>query len=185
MAGTRELAKVETAQGYQVGDYLVLRITGDKPSPCFVVDIEQSPIDIFPPQFVATWWIDPRVRCPQVITPYERVEAFAVANLGGKSVTLQTADGDREISVEEITEERAAAPATAGVSIADVIGPPQEAVGYSDDYDVGAAVKDAIGNLPRRGEHIPDWLAQYTVVEIGAEVGGIAGFNRLYARVRG
>jgi hypothetical protein len=39
---------------------------------------------------------------------------------------------------------------------------------------VGEAIRDAIGKLPDRG-----------AVAIGAEVGGIAGVNRLTARVRG
>jgi hypothetical protein len=50
---------------------------------------------------------------------------------------------------------------------------------------VGAAIKDAIGKLPGRGAGIPDWLSTYSVVEIGAEIGGVAGFNRLYVRVSG
>jgi len=42
-----------------------------------------------------------------------------------------------------------------------------------------------MAQLPSQGSEIPDWLASYTVVSIGAEVGGIAGFNHLTVRVSG
>jgi hypothetical protein len=188
MGTSRDLAQVETAHAYQVGPYLVLRITGEKPSPCYEVDIEQSPTDVFPPQFVATWSPDPLAICPKVETPYERLEAFEAGDLAGQTITIQTAGGDVTAAVEQIEDQPRAGEAEAprrGVSLDDVVGPPAEAVGYSNDYDLGAAMKDAMGKLPGRGGDIADWLSHYTVVEIGAEVGGIAGFNRMFVRVRG
>lgn len=175
-----EPAQVEQANGYRIGQYLVLRIAGERPTACYEVDIEQLPIDIFPPEFAATWAQDPRARCIQVVAPYERVEAFEV---GGEfeQVTLRTAGGNIEVPVETLAEPEGAARLTLG----DVLGEPAEAVGYSKNWDLAEAMQDAISKLPPRGIDIPDWLSTYTVVEIGAQVGGIAGFNDLTVRVRG
>jgi hypothetical protein len=61
----------------------------------------------------------------------------------------------------------------------------ETARGYSNEYDLGEAIKDAITKLPDRSNGISDFLASYTVLNIGAEIGGIAGFNRLYVDVQG
>jgi hypothetical protein len=185
MEGSRELAQVETAKGYQVGNYLLLQIAGEKPTPCHVVDIVQSPTDIFPPQFSATLTTDPAVICAQVITPYEKVEAFEVSGLGGQSVQLETGGGTIDVAVQEVEFDSEVAQPGGSVSVLDIIGPPSEAVGYSDSWDLAEAMRDAISKLPRRGERIADMLRQYEVLEVGAEIGGIAGFNHLKVRVRG
>jgi hypothetical protein len=188
MGVKRDLANVQAARGYQVGGHLVLQIAGEKPSPCYEVDIEQSPTEIFPPEFLATQWTDPGGICPEVGVPYERVEAFELANLAGQSIALRTAGGEIAVEVEDVGTLQAPALAATkahSISIADVVGPPAEAVGHSRNYDLGEAIRDAIDQLPTRGEGIRDWLAHYEVVKIGAEVGGIGGFNHLYVRVRG
>jgi hypothetical protein len=180
-----ELAHVDTASGYRLGDYLVLRITGNKPSPCYVVSIELAPIDIFPPEFNATWARDPCVVCTEVVEPYDVVEAFRIgAEL--EKVTLNAEGRTFEVPVVTVPPlEPGPVIPTAPLLAEDIVSPPSEAVGYSDSYDVGEAVRDAIRQLPPRDHGIPDWLARYTVVEVGAEVGGLAGLNRLFARVRG
>jgi hypothetical protein len=179
----RELARVEQANGYRLGDMLILRIAGEKPSPCFEVDIEELPIRIFPPEFAATWAPDPLAICPDVMTPYVRVEAF---RLGGQAdqVKLHTAGGNIDVAIETIP------PPDGDVAAAAADDPraaaePIEAVGYSDDWDFGAAMKDAIAQLPDRSGGARDWLSTYQVVAVGAEIGGIAGFNRLAVKVRG
>lgn len=179
----RDLANVSTAKGYQVGQHLVLVIAGEKPTPCHEVDIELKPIDIFPPQFRATMTTDPLAICVPVVTPYERAEAFSSGDLAGQTVLIEAADGDVEVQVEAVAEVDDAPPGR--VSLDTVIGPPAEAEGYSDSYDLGEAIRDAIGKLPDRGGGIADWLYRYEVLEIGAEIGGIAGFNRLRVKVRG
>lgn len=61
-----------------------------------------------------------------------------------------------------------------------------EAVGYSIAWDVGAAFREAVGRLEATDPaDRPDHLARYEIVAIGAEVGGIAGFNRLWVKARG
>lgn len=180
-----QLAHVDTASGYQIGDYLVLRIAGKKPSPCYIVSIELAPIDIFPPEFNATWAPDPLAICTQVVVPYEVTQAFHIGS-PLETVTLHAEGGAIEVPVETLPslEPGPVIPA-APVLAADIVRPPSEAVGYSESYDVGEAIRNAIEQLPPRDHGIPDWLSRYTVVEIGAEVGGIAGFNHLFARVRG
>ncbi len=46
-------------------------------------------------------------------------------------------------------------------------------------------MRDAIDQLGEQGAGIPDWLSTYSVVSIGAEIGGIGGFNHLTVRVLG
>lgn len=42
----RELANVETAKAYQVGDLLLVRIAGEKPNGCHFLDLERSLLDV-------------------------------------------------------------------------------------------------------------------------------------------
>lgn len=181
-----DLAHVDSASGYQLGDFLLLRITGKKPSPCYIVSIELAPMDIFPPEFNATWAPDPLARCTEVVVPYEVAQAFRFGSAIEK-VTLHAEGGPIEVPVETLPalEPGPVVVGITGTPAADIVMPPQEATGYSEGYDVGEAVRDAIDQLPERNPGIPDWLSTYTVVEIGVERGGIAGWNRLFARVRG
>lgn len=173
MAQIRELADVQTAKAFRLGETLVLTIAGDKPTPCHEVDIEELPIRIFPPQYSAVLTVDPLAICTDVVTPYRRTELFRLGGGDVESITLHTAGGDMDVPVE-----------TLGAADAGAVSPePGEAVGYSRNWDLGEAMQDALAQLP--GPEGPDQLATYTVVEIGAQVGGIVGFNHLTVRVRG
>jgi len=55
----------------------------------------------------------------------------------------------------------------------------QNAVGYSDTWDLGEAFRDAIKNLPPDPNPYPDKLYHFTITSIEAEVGGIAGLDRM------
>lgn len=57
--------------------------------------------------------------------------------------------------------------------------------GYSNKYDLAEAMQDAMAQLPDRGTNIADFLAHFSVKQIGAEVGGIACWNRLFVDVEG
>lgn len=63
--------------------------------------------------------------------------------------------------------------------------PIAEVTGYSDNLSFDEAFRDAIKNLPTNTYSYPDQLKTYSVVRIGAEFGGIAGFHRLTVTVRG
>jgi len=55
------------------------------------------------------------------------------------------------------------------------------AIGYSDKWDFGEALSDAIANLPPGPPgHVIDELNYFEVVSVGAEIGGIVGFSRMY-----
>jgi hypothetical protein len=174
MAENRELADVQRAKAYRVGEVVILVVAGDKPTPCHEVDIQQLPIRIFPPQYSVVLSMNPLARCANVVTPYERSELFRLGDGNVESLTLHTAGGTMDVPVETLDAPDGGA----------VPSDPDEAVGYSRDWDLGEAMQDAIAKLPP-GEPHPDQLSTYTVVEIGAQVGGIAGFNHLTVRVRG
>jgi hypothetical protein len=175
------LANVEEAQAYYFADHVLLTITGKKPDPCHIVDIERSLLTVEPPGFIARWYAYPGP-CPEVVTQYAHQEVFLI---GGKrdTVRLYHADGDFEVPVRDLTQELDEGSARAGLALD---YPPSEATGYSEAWDLAEALRDAIGMLPPGpGANIPDWLYTYEVTSIGAEIGGIAGFNHMYVKVRG
>lgn len=55
----------------------------------------------------------------------------------------------------------------------------QTAVGYSDNWNLAEAFRDAIKNLPTDPSPYPDKLQQYKIISIEAETGGLAGLNRM------
>jgi hypothetical protein len=181
-----ELAAVEKAKAYQVGDYLLLRLTGVKPNGCYVVDLLRSLLMVEPPTFIAAWYVPPDVMCIPEEVPYEYQEAFAVG-MKRDEVTLQHAGGEMSVPVEDLSPEVESVLAT--MSTRSRPGPAKipigrtEAIGYSRAFDFTEAFRDAIGKIPT--PRIPDWLATYTVLDVGAQIGGIAGFNHLYVRVVG
>ena len=174
------LAHVEEARAYYFADHVLLTIRGEKPNPCHTLDLEKSLLTVEPPGFIARWYSHPGL-CPEVVTAYAYQEVFFI---GGwrETVKLYHADGDWEIPVQDLSQE----PEEASVRADLVLGDRQdEATGYSDSFDFAEAFRDAIGKLPDRGAGIPDWLYTYEVTSIGAEIGGIAGFNHMYVKVRG
>lgn len=58
-----------------------------------------------------------------------------------------------------------------------------EATGTSKSWSFDEAFRNAVDQLGSGSPGTPDWLDTYTVVEIGARVGGIAGFNELFVTV--
>lgn len=55
----------------------------------------------------------------------------------------------------------------------------QTATGYSDRWDLQEAFRDAIRNLPPDPNPYPDKLYHFTITTIEAEIGGIAGLDRM------
>ncbi|HSH23465.1 MAG TPA: hypothetical protein VK975_05310 [Acidimicrobiales bacterium] len=186
MASERELAVVEDARAYQVGEYLLVRVIGEKPDGCHVVEVERSLLDVEPPAFLATWRRLLNARCIPESQPYEHQQAFQVG-VRRDTITVHHAGGELSVAVEDLGP-GAEAPVRALSGAHQVLGPgglPQggEAIGTSRNFDFDEAFGDAIAKIPT--PDIPDWLATYTVLEVGAQIGGIAGFNHLFVRVRG
>lgn len=59
-----------------------------------------------------------------------------------------------------------------------------EATGYSQAFSFEEALRDAVDALSKVPAPHPDTLDRFKVMEIGVERGGIAGFNRIFVRVR-
>ena len=184
------LADVAEAKAYWYDDCHVILIRGQAPTPCYDIDLEQSLLDVEPPAFVAQWRERPGA-CVQVVTPYEYREAFRV---GAKrdEVVVYSEPGALTVPVEDWSD---SAPLAYGSSTEGRAGisnlydpltgdelPANEAVGYSTDWNFAEAFRAAIQALPQ--PEGPDALARYEVVASGAEIGGIAGFDRLWVRAR-
>lgn len=184
------LAMVDQARAYQIDDVLLLRAAGSKPTACHVVTLERSLLDVEPPAFTARLSTDPRVRCTRAVASFEVHQAYRIG-VSRPQVLLHHDGGELTVDVEDLTPQLASLhpagvdPPGGGGLLGTLTGDPGEAVGYSRDYDLGDAVRDAITKLPPQGPAIPDWLSTYSVVSIGAEIGGIAGLNHLTVRVRG
>jgi hypothetical protein len=114
-------------------------------------------------------------------TPYAYQEVFFIGGMP-ETVKLHHADGAFQVPVQDLTQELVEDPARAELALGYRLG---EATGYSDAFDFAEAFRDAISLLPDRGVDVRDWLYTYEVTSIGAEIGGIAGFNRMYVKVRG
>ena len=185
-----DLATVDKADAYQADDLLIVRVAGQKPTACHIVSVERALTDVEPPAFVARLAMDPRARCMDVVADYEVVQAFRIGTARDE-IVVHHAGGALTVQVSDLTVDGVAGVqgiaggGQAGHLPLDIPGEPAEAYGFSRDYDLGEAVKDAISKLPARGAGIPDWLSTYTVVSIGAEIGGIGGFNHLKVTVRG
>jgi hypothetical protein len=192
MATEWSLATVEEAKAYWYADHHVVRIMGKLPTPGYDLNLDRSLLDVEPPAFIARWRERPGT-WPQVLVPYDYREAFRV---GGRRehVIVHHDGGQLEVKVED-------APVGAATSSSGPAGevrvsnlydplngdelPLNEAVGYSTSWDFGQAFRAAVTALPQQEPETPDWLSHYEVVSVGAEIGGIAGFNHLWVRARG
>lgn len=173
------LAPVDAARAYRIDDALIVQVAGKKPTPCHEVRIERSLLDVEPPTFAIGLWLDPRVRCIARVTDFDDAAAFRTA-AAPREIVVRHAGGDLTVEVTELVTESRLTQLTP-----DLPGSgPAEAVGYSSNWDVAEAFRDAISHLSGADSY-PDQLHHYTIVDIGAEVGGIAGFNRMRVRVRG
>lgn len=84
----------------QVRDTVIIFAMGWHPTPGYVDFFEQSPIEIFPPEFILRT-IPPSGMVPQVLTPFAIWVAFG-ASEPIKSVTVHDADGAHRIEVEQV-----------------------------------------------------------------------------------
>jgi hypothetical protein len=98
----------------QARETVIIFAFGWHPTPGYVDFFEQSPIDIFPPQFIL-WTIPPGGMVPQVLTPFAIWVMFGATD-PIKTVTVHDADGAHEIDVEQLSKELAAAQQATWVS---------------------------------------------------------------------
>jgi hypothetical protein len=183
MATAFQLAQRSSIRAFRAGRYVLIVAEGDLPNPGFEVDIQQSPLRIFPPQYNLV-----RRRLPgffaQVIVPYRHSEAVLFP-ADRPTVTVHHADGRDDVDIEEYGNDLApfAALVSDERSESDS-SQPAEATGMSSRLSFDEAFADAMSKLPPSTATHPDALTTVDVVHIGALFGGIAGFHHLVVRVR-
>ncbi|HEU4435570.1 MAG TPA: hypothetical protein VFR51_19450, partial [Pyrinomonadaceae bacterium] len=91
----------------QAQDTVIIFAFGWHPTPGYIDFFEQSPIDVFPPEFIFRS-IPPGGFWPQVLTPFAIWVAFGASETV-KTVRVHDADGAHEITVEQMSKALAAA----------------------------------------------------------------------------
>ena len=169
---TTALARRHTIQAYRIGRYVLIVAKGEKPTPGYQVDIEPSPLRIFPQQYNLLWHERPGV-WPDVVVPYVSSKAVVYPE-DQPSVTVHHAEGHDEVKIEPVVRD------IAGFAPGDS---EDEATGMSPDLSFDEAFADALANLPDREPTHPDELTTVKVTEAGGLFGGFAGFHHVYVRV--
>jgi len=182
MTANCQLAQRTLLRAFRAGKYVLIVAEGELPTPGFDVDIEQSPLRIFPPQFNLLQCPRPGI-WPQVITPYCYAESVPFP-ADQEAVTVHHAEGSDEVSIEDCTKELAGY-ARAIQGDADQPCPPgtDEATGFSRKLSFDEAFANAVANLPPVESPVADALTRVQVLEVGGLFGGFAGFNDLFVRI--
>jgi hypothetical protein len=179
-----ELAQRTRIKAYRTGRYLLIVAEGDLPTPGYDVNIEQSPIRIFPPHFNLLRRERPGF-WPQVIQPYRYGEVVLYPP-DQPIVTVHHRDGQDDVEIETSGTDLAGFAAVFGDRTNEVAGQaPREATGMSRNLSFDEAFADALAQLPPPATSHPDQLTSVVVVETGGLFGGIAGFHHLYVRIQG
>jgi len=168
-----QLADVKKATAFYIAGNLILTVSGDKPTPCYRVRIEQSLLPVEPPTFIVQQQPTGGI-CPEVITPYQRTAVFFIGTYR-PTVDVVSASGTKSVKVERVEESAAAK------SVAAKTPKHREATGYSADFSFEDAFQDAISQLPPL---YPDELQNFVVLETGAVIGGFLGLRTMFVKVR-
>jgi len=178
-----ELSTRTSIRVFYAAEHLLVAAEGELPTPGYGMEIEQSPLEVFPPQFSL-------LRCaragvfPQVMTPFRYSETFRVGGTQPEEVTVHHAEGSDAIRVEACGAELAAYGEALGVGAAEPCpAGADEATGFSKKLSFDEAFADALAKLPETSPTHPDTMETVRVAEIGAFFGGIAGFHDLWVRV--
>lgn len=178
---TCELAQRTRIRAFRAQQYVLIIAEGELPTPGFDVDIAQSPLRIFPPQFNLLRCPRPGI-FPQVITPYRYAETVRFPT-DQPTVTVHHADGADQVDIENCGKDLTDyVRAISGNADRPCPKGADEAIGFSKKLSFDEAFADALANLPP----VPpgaDRLERIQVVEIGGLFGGIAGFHDLFVRI--
>ena len=177
MQNVLELAEVEHAAAMWIDGQVRIQVSGEVPESCWVVEIEQSPLDVWPPHFLVNRHRTSPI-CAQVMTPYVVANCF-VTGQRPEQITLVHKGGQMEVEVKDGAE----TPVVARPGDAD--GEYDEAEGRSHRrFSFDEAFTNAVAALPVPDQAVADQLENIVVAEIWGEVGGIAGSHDLVVRVR-
>ncbi len=162
-------------------NHLLVAARGENPTPGYAVDLEQSLIRIFPPQFVLR-----RRQLPgfwaQVVTPYQRSEIVSYP-AEQSTIRIHHAEGFDDTTIEELDERVARFTSTVSSNYQTAPEGSDEATGFSANLSFDEAFADALANLPEPKEPVADQLQRIEVQETGALLGGIVGFHHMFVRV--
>jgi hypothetical protein len=182
MAKRCELANRTRIRAFRVNQQVLIVAEGELPTPGFDVDITESLLRIFPPQFNLLRCPKPGV-VPQVVTPYRYAETVLFPD-DQSQITVHHADGADQVQVEESGEDFSGyAQAIRGSADRACPDDAEEAVGFSPALSFDEAFANALANLPPSTAQHPDALARIEVLEIGGLFGGFAGFHHMFVRV--
>jgi hypothetical protein len=181
---TWQSAKRSRIRAFRAGPYILILAEGEVPNPGYEVDIQRSPLLIYPPQFTLLWRQRPGI-WPPVVVPYRYGEVFRYPT-DEPRVTVHHADGQDHVETQPVLSELAQFEAMVADRPATDTGTPgaAEAVGTSMDLKFDEAFADAVNNLPPYDPPHSDPLENVDVIATGALFGGIAGFHHLFVRVR-
>ena len=179
-----ELAERTTIRAFRSGRYLLIVAAGDLPSPGYDLDIEESPIRIFPPQFNLLRRQRPGI-CPAVLQPYRYGEVFLYPP-DQPIVTVHHRDGADAVEIEPCGDDLADFTAVVARRQDQPGGSRvRESTGMSRSLSFDEAFAQALDSLPPPTTDHPDQLTTVVVVETGGLFGGFAGFHHLYVRIEG
>ena len=179
---TWELASRTELRAFRLpSNHLLIAARGENPTPGFAVDLEQSLIKIFPPQFDLRRRALPGI-WPQMVTPYRHSEIVSYP-AEQSTVRIHHAEGFDDTVIEELDERTARLTSTVSSNYQTAPEGSDEATGFSSNLSFDEAFADALANLPEPKEPVADQLQRIEVQETGALLGGIAGFHHLFVRV--
>ena len=170
---TCRLASRTSLKAYRAGKKVLIVADGILPNPGYQVDVGQSPIEIFPPQFDLMMCPTGGV-VPQVLTPYTYAEAVEYP-ADQHVIRIASEEGIDDVRIKD--------PYAGGKGFERPASGPDEAVGYSNRFNFDEAFRNALLALPDLPPGQPDRLVTVRVEETGALFGGVAGFNDMYVRV--
>ena len=177
-----ELADRTSIQAFRAGRYLLIVAEGDLPTPGYDLDIQQSPIRIFPQHYNLVRRERPGI-WPDVVVPYRYAEVV-VYPADQDVVTVHHRDGQDRVDIQGCGENLAEFAAVVAPQQTEGGRTPVEATGMSPNLSFDEAFANAMANLPEFTAPHPDALGRVDVVEIGGLFGGFAGFHHLFVRVR-
>jgi hypothetical protein len=174
MPDIMEPADVMRASAIWADGQLTIRAAGTVPESCWGVSIEQSPIDIWPPQFAANRRRTTPGPCLQMELRYAVAASFTLGTRPD-SIRLHRAGEPLDVPVEDGSHVPVAHD---GAEFDEAVGRSHRRISFDE------AFSRAVEALPSVEPETADWLEQVEVVSIHGEYGGIAGSSDLVVRVR-